>query len=113
MAAATVDKARALAGGSMFELYEVQLSALTSDQLENVTHYGPSSVAATFVLPLVTTGATSGDQVTAEWVRDSDSTANNTVAIKARVSDLGDITGAKLSVFVFFFSRATAGLNPP
>ncbi len=102
MAAATIDRYVQQAGGSFCEVYETRLSALTSDQLENVLHKGPASVAAGLVVP-----------VTVEWVKASDSTSNNTVGIRARVGAGGDIAGATISVFVFFFNRATAGLNPP
>jgi hypothetical protein len=115
MAAATVDYSAPSFGGSVFECYEVRLSALTSDQLETVT-LPPSradSVSPLIVLPLVTTGATSGDPVTVEWVRDSDVAASETVAVRARVGVGGDITGAKLSVFILFTTRASGGLTPP
>lgn len=115
MAAATVDSAVPVLTGSWGELYAVQLSSLTSDQLENVAipQPRPDSVSATFVLPLVTAGATDGSMVTAEWIKASDVAASETVAVKARVAVGGDITGAKLTVLIFLGTRASGGLTPP
>jgi hypothetical protein len=89
------------------------MNTLVSDQAEDIAHGGPEGVNAASVLPIVTTEATSGDAVSAVWVRDSDSTSNDTVRVKFSVGPGGDITGAKASVFIMFFNRATAGLNPP
>lgn len=114
MAAATVDSSTPLLTGSFGLLYSVQLSSLTSDQVEtvNIPQPRPDSVSPTFVLPLVTAGATDGSMVTAEWVKASDVAASETVAVRARVAGGGDITGAKLTVFIFLGQRASGGLNP-
>lgn len=112
MAAATVDEFK-VELGVPFVVTRVQLSALTSDQNEDVAHRGPSGCAPFLVLPQVTVGATSGDQVTCEWVKASDNTANDTVRVKARVASGGDITGAKVTVLCFFAQSASGGLNPP
>ena len=111
--AASIESKKPLVGGSLMEVHEVKMNTLVSDQVEDIPHGGPSSVYAAIVLPIVTTEATSGDPVSAIWVRDSDSVANNTVRVKFSVGAGGDITGAKASVFIMFFNRATAGLNPP
>lgn len=113
--AATIVARTSLAGGSMMEVHEVQLSGLTSGLLENVAtpSQAPRSVLPSIVIPVVTAAATSGDPVTAEWIRANDSTTNNTVAVKFKVRAGGDITGATASVFFLYFNRATAGLNPP
>ena len=112
MAAATVDESK-YELAVPFSITRVQLSALTSDQNEDVAHKGPSGASPFLVLPVVTVGAADGSQVTAEWIKASDSTANNTVRVKARVATGGDITGAKLTVISFFAQQASAGLNPP
>lgn len=112
MAAATVDEKKVEAAVP-FVITRIQLSSLTSDQNEDVAHQGPSGVAPLMVLPVVTVGATTGDQITAEWIKASDSTTNNTVRVKARVAAGGDISGAKLTVYCVFASHASAGLNPP
>ena len=111
--AATETKLKQLAGGSFCDLCATELSALESDVLVNVDHNGPSGAAASLVIPVVTTGATDGSQVTAEWIKGSDSTTNNTVAVRARVETGGDITGAVVTCYMFFTTRASAGLSPP
>jgi hypothetical protein len=112
MAAATIDESKVETSVPLC-ITRVQLSALTSDQNEDVAHGGPSGAVPLLVIPVVTVGAATGDQVTAEWIKASDSTSNNTVRVKARVAAGGDIAGAKLSVFVVFANMASAGLNPP
>lgn len=113
--AATVDSALNFATGSAFEAYTVQLSALVSDAVETVTVplARPNSTTVGLVLPIVTTGATSGDQVTVEWVKASDSATNGTVAVRARVAAGGDITGAVITVYILYFNRGAGGLLPP
>ena len=112
MAAATVDEYK-YELAIPFSITRIQLSALTSDQAEDIAHRGPSGCSPFLVLPVVTVGATSGDPVTCEWVKASDSTANNTVRVKARVGTGEDIAGAKVTVLCFFAQQASAGLNPP
>lgn len=114
MAASIVSKLN-LVGGAQMEVYEVQLSSLTSGLLENIATpiAAPRSVLASVVDCVITTSATSGDPISWEWIRANDSTTNNTVAVKFKVPVGGDITGAKAAVFIYFFNRATAGLNPP
>lgn len=112
MAAATTSEAKVLLAVP-YVISTVQLSVLTSDQNEDVSHQGPSGRSPFLVLPMVTAAATSGDQVTAEWVRASDSTSNDTVRVKARVASGGDISGAKLTVLCFFSDQASAGLSAP
>jgi hypothetical protein len=111
--AATVDSRVPLLTGTQFEVHKVVLSSLVSDQLENVAHGGPSGANASFVLPIVITSATSNDPVTVEWISGSDSTSNNTIAIKAKVAAGGDISGAKVALIIFFGDRASDGLNSP
>lgn len=112
MAAATVDEfKRELA--VPFVVTRIQLSALTSDQNEDVAHKGPTGCSPFLVMPVVTVAATDGSQVTTEWIKASDSTANDTVRVKARVAAGGDITGAKVTVMCFFAQQASGGLNPP
>jgi hypothetical protein len=112
MAAATVDYARTVVAGSDFLLQEIRLSSLTSDQAEDVAHGGPSGVAPLLVLSSVTTAATTGDQITVEHHKASDSTTNNTMRVKARVAAGGDISGAKVTLYALFIGRASGGLNP-
>jgi hypothetical protein len=112
MAAATVDEFK-VELGVPFTITRIQLSALTSDQAEDVAHRGPSGCSPFLVLPVVTVGATSGDPVTGTWVKASDNTTNNTVRVTARVPAGGDIAGAKVTVMCFFAQTASAGLNPP
>ena len=112
MAAATVDEWK-YELAVPYSITRVQLSVLTSDQAEDVAHHGPSGCSPFLVLPVVTVGTTSGDPVTCEWVKASDSTSNNTVRVKARVGAGEDIAGAKLTVLCFFAQSASAGLNPP
>ena len=112
MAAATVDEYK-VELAVPYVITRNQLSALTSDQAEDVSHRGPSGCSPFLVVPVVTVGATSGDQIVCEWVKASDNTTNNTVRVKARVASGGDITGAKITVVCFFAQQASAGLNPP
>lgn len=112
MAAATVDEYK-VELAVPYVVTRVQLSSLTSDQNEDVAHRGPSGCSPFLVLPQVTVGATTGDQVTCEWIKASDNTTNDTVRVKARVAMGGDIAGAKLTVVCFFAQQASAGLNPP
>lgn len=112
MAAATVDEFK-YELAVPFSITRVQLSALTSDQNEDVAHHGPSGCSPFLVLPVVTVSATDGSVVTAEWIKASDNTTNNTCRVKFRVPAGGDITGAKATVLFFFAQQASAGLNPP
>ena len=112
MAAATVDEYK-VELAIPYVVTRIQLSALTSNQAEDVAHRGPSGCSPFLVLPVVTVQATSGDVVTCEWIKASDNTTNNTVRIKARVPPAADIAGAKLTVVCFFAQQASAGLNPP
>lgn len=110
MAAATIDAAETLCV-TPFLIRRLQLSSLTSDQNEDVAHGGPSTVSPAFVIPLVSGGATDGSQVTGEWIKASDSTDNNTVRVKFRVAQDGDIAGAKGCVLVVFVAQAQGGLS--
>lgn len=112
MAAATVDEYK-VELAVPFVVTRVQLSSLTSDQYEDISHRGPSGCSPFLVLPVVTVGATSGDQITAEWIKASDNTTNNTVRVRYRVAAGGDITGATGTVLCFFAQQASAGLNAP
>lgn len=110
MAAATIS-ARSTEVGSPFLIRRIEMNTLTSDQAEDIAHGGPTTVAPMWVLPIVTTSATSGDAVHAEWIKASDSTANNTVRVKFKVDPGGDIAGAKATVFVVFAAQAQGGLS--
>lgn len=112
MAAATVDEYK-VELAVPYVITRTQLSSLTSDQAEDVAHRGPSGCSPFLVLPVVTVAATSGDAVSCEWIKASDSTTNNTVRVKAKVGPGGDIAGAKITVLCFFAQQASAGLSPP
>ena len=78
---------------------EVQLSALTSGQLEAVSFasFMPKTLPQ-YVRVEVTTPAASGDQVTWEHDQVNDSATNGTLGMRFRVRAGGDITGAKVRV---------------
>jgi hypothetical protein len=55
--------------------------------------------------------ATSGDLVVGEWIKASDSTSNNTCAMKFKTTAGGDIAGAKVRVTFLFLDQATGGIS--
>lgn len=94
-----------------FLVRKIVVSSMTADQLEDVAHGGPSGCKASFVLPIVTTRATSGDPVSVSWERAGDSTANNTIRVRASVPVGGDITGAVVDLYIFFVAQASGGIT--
>ncbi len=112
MAAATISEKKWTFSGSDSECREFQLSVMTSGQLESVAHGGPSGIAPTWVAFETVTGATTGDPVAYEHIAASDSTSNNTVAVRAVVAPGADIAGATVRVLCGFIARASGGLNP-
>lgn len=112
MAAATVTQRKNLFNAEAFQVQEFLLSSLTSHQNEDVAHGGPSGVAPSFMQYEVQTAATTGHVVALEHIRASDDTSNNTIRLRAKVEDGGDITGAVLRVWVYFLPRAYNSLDP-
>jgi hypothetical protein len=80
-----------------------ELSVMTSDQQEVVTHGGPLATPET-VSFYVTTRPTDGSQISMEWV--SSSTANGTVTLRFYSDGLGDLTGAVVRVHLTFLDHA-------
>ena len=92
-----------------FVVTEIKLSGLTAGLPEALSHLGPSAVNPSEVHFMLTAPPTDGSAIRMSY--DSNSTSANTVTVRF-LSD-GSLDGATVTVFVTFYSQATAGLNPP
>ena len=94
-----------------FVTVRLDLSSLTSDLLENIAHGGPSGATASRVTCEVIQKPTDGSDLSVEHKSASDSTTNNTMALRFYTSPGGSLSGAKVRVFVTFHSFASGGIT--
>ena len=89
----------------------IQLSSITAGALIALAHGGPSSATPHRVSHTVVTAPTSQDPIGMTW--ESSSTSDNTVSLRFTVPQGGDITGAKVKVYVTFKESAGGGITVP
>lgn len=89
----------------------LDLSSLTSDLLENIAHGGPSGASVSRVSYEVIQKPTDGSDLSMEHKAASDSTTNNTVALRFYTSPGGSLSGAKVRVHLTFHAFASGGIT--
>lgn len=109
--AATVDQTFTMGGVPLPET-RVDLSSLDAGEVENIAHGGPSGVPVRSVQMEVITRPTDGSDVRMEHLATSDSTTNDTVALKFYTSAGGSLTGAKVRLRFIFGSMKSGGITP-
>lgn len=107
---ATTDSTVATGFGDFTEM-TVQLSSITAGALIALAHGGPSGATPHRVSHTVVTAPTSQDPVGMSW--ESSSTSADTVSLRFTVPQGGDISGAKVKVYVTFKESASGGITPP
>ncbi len=106
----TTDSTVATGFGDFTEM-TVQLSSITAGALIALSHGGPSGAAPHRVSHTVVTAPTSQDPIGMSW--ESSSTSADTVSLRFTVPQGGDISGAKVKVYVTFKESASGGITPP
>lgn len=116
MAAATISKKNSIVGATRDVITEMQVSSMTSDQIETISHGGPDGVYPYKVELDVIVEPVSGP-VTMAWIRASDDATNNTSNLRFSVPAGGDITSAVGLVRFYFKHSKSDGLvtasSPP
>ena len=105
---ATTDSTVATGFGDFTEM-TISLSSITAGALIALAHGGPSKATPHRVSHTVVTAPTSQDPVGMSW--EGSSTDDNTVSIRFTVPQGGDITGAKVKVYVTFKESAGGGIS--
>jgi|SRR6185369_5087648 len=112
MAAATVSKSFEWRAEPYF-VHEVEVSSITSDQTENIANGSPTDKSGVGIVPEkveceVITPPTVLCTMSFYRVKASDSTTNNTSAVKFVAEAGGDLVGMVAKV-KFFFKESKAG----
>ena len=89
----------------------IALSSITAGALIALAHGGPSSATPHRGSHTVVTAPTSQDPVGMSW--ESSSTSADTVSLRFTVPQGGDISGAKVKVYVTCKESASGGITPP
>lgn len=87
----------------------VKLSTLVAGAWETISHGGPSGVEAQDVEMTVETPTAAGDTIQLVRDRSSDSTTNNTIAVKFICT--GSITGAVVTLKISFLQHGSGSLD--
>ena len=108
--AASID-VKQVVGMEPYVTIQLNLSSLTSDLVENIAHGGPSGCTVTRASFEVIQKPTDGSDLSMEHKVASDSTTNNTVALRFYTEPGGSLSGAKVKVFLTFHDFATGGIT--
>lgn len=108
MAAATVSNKRVVSGATQDVVMEFRVSSMTSDQLETISHSGPSGVKPSSVEVQTVIEPTAGP-ISWAWIEASDDLTNDTMAMRFSVPAGGDITNGVVLVRVHFLSHKSGG----
>jgi hypothetical protein len=90
---------------------EIVCSTLDAGLDVDISHGGVSGLAPVRVHHTVTTAPTDNSPVLFEWDKSNNDTTNDTIRVKFDTTDGGSLTGAVVSVFVYWGGIGSGGIS--